>query len=131
MKQQIISEGTHFLSGVERVTVQTEWGDMANGLRFTIDGKSYECYEDKEDGYRSTGHILETDKQCKYNFPPQPVNIEWFDECDEYTSYKTWYLVMKDPSTDLVVLRVGTSDYNDYYPMAILDFTPENMKINL
>lgn len=130
MERQIISEGTHFLSGIERVFIKTFYNEVANGIRFVLDGKSYECYEDPEDGYRSTGVLKESDKKCKYTFPEQPVRVEWYNGDHDSCYVKMWKLTMRDPYTNNKILVIGTDNYDDYYPMAIFNYYPENMKVN-
>lgn len=114
-----IPDGLHYLSGIENIR---KYG--MDGVRFTLSGQSYECFENESDGYRSYGELLFSDEVCKYNFPPQPVNTTFKD-----TGYD-WSLTMFDPVTENVILKIGTINYDDWYPVAVFEYNPENMSIN-
>lgn len=114
-----IPDGAHYLSGIENIRKNGK-----DGVRFILDGCSYECFENESDGWRSYGELMVSDEICKYNFPPQPVNTSFKD-----TGYE-WILTMLDPKTKGIILKIGTKNYDDWYPMVVFEYNPENMSIN-
>lgn len=130
-----ISGGMHMLSGIGEYSTQNNDGEDMEITIFQIDGNNYAMALDPDDGYRSYGTIEKTDFTPQYTFPPQQVEIHFFNEekrvyiegCGLET-YKSRYMIMTDHEKE--VLRVGT-DYTDYYyPVAIFDYYPENLEIN-
>ena len=125
--------GLHELSGVEITTERVkvyEWSDTEEDcqvMKFILDGKKYMAHEDPNDGYRSTcGDLKEYDGEIKNTFIAQKV------ECKMKPNgyYDNDILQMFDIITEKLVLEVGTSDFNDYYPCCEMSFNPENMAIN-
>ena len=63
---------------------------------------------------------------CKNVFPSQPVFISFSDN-----EYGVQVYTLRNANNGEVILKFGT-DYSDsYYPMAIFDYNPENMPINI
>lgn len=120
----IISEGWHELSGFCECTFRNAYDEEdINALIIRIDDKNYLCYEDPSDGYRSYSKFKETDKECTNTFPPQRVMLKHSCRHD-YKAYKFY-----NPDFELVLL-VGTDNYDDYYPVAVWEWHPENLPIN-
>ncbi len=120
--------GGHKLSGVD-VTSEgfNLYGRDGDAVRFILDGKTYKAIEDPDDGYRSYLKELEvTDEKVTTNFPPQSV-VGIMKSAGLYDSDVIQFV---DSVTGKVVLEVGTEDVNDYYPCAIIRWSPENLAIN-
>jgi hypothetical protein len=129
--------GKHVLSGVDysHQSIEAEWGggfEDCQVLNFILDGKGYSAIEDPEDGYRSTMRDLRViDPALVTNtFPPiEVVAVYKVDGLGSY-SYKSDLLEMYDTTNGKLVLRAGTDDTDDYYPIYVAEFTPENMSTN-
>ena len=133
-----LSNGVHYLSGVGYITFADDWGyGDIEGYLFKIDDVVYIAYLDPDDGYRSYGHIAPCtlDCKCQFEFPPQKVivqnysNVQKRDE-DGYLLEDLTYVTLTDAVTNKEILSVGTDYAEDYYPMAIFKYSPENMSIN-
>ena len=123
-----IAEGWHELSGFCDSTVRDSYNDEdVNALIICIDGKNYLCYEDPDDGYRSHSEFKETEQECTNTFPPQRVMIKKYDEENNYD--KNHGIKIYSPDFELI-LHVGTQNYDDWYPMAVWEWHPENLPIN-
>ena len=133
MKNNIIRCGLGTLSGVQRIDVVSGcWDEVVNGYIFVINGITYKIHENPDDGYRSYTEIsVVTDKEtiCNNTFPPQSVfitsenyNKYWGENDEMYTIYNM---------DGEVILRFGTDRTDSYYPMAIFEFHPQNMPINM
>jgi hypothetical protein len=122
--------GLRELSGVDRGHIADDslFRD-AKTLKFVLDGKTYTAIEDPNDGYRSTCRNLEVidGNHAANRFPPQRVMAVMRKDGDYC---KNNVLELLDTVTGKVVLSVGTENTNDYYPMCIMSFNPENMAIN-
>lgn len=134
-QEKLIADGIHYLSGIGSVTEYDEW--TINDVKlFCLDGKTYGAYVDRCDGYRSYGHIGEVDYKCQYTFPPQPVQV--VNACvndvikhDGWTEYEDKFMIrILDATNGKEVLVVGTDNSDSFYPVAIFNYTPENLEIN-
>jgi hypothetical protein len=125
--------GEHVLDAVDMSTEKIkQWHDGfedANVIRFRLDGKVYTAIEDPSDGYRSSlDRIFISDDKMTNEFPPCKVLArkkapsEYHDENDT--------LELIDCVTGLIVLEVGTDNYDDYYPCFVGSFSPQNMANN-
>jgi hypothetical protein len=126
--------GAHKLTGVDMVTRKYErykgWGlEDCQFINFALDGATYTAIEDPSDGYRSAMEkLIVSDEKLTNTFAPVDVIAshvdkgEWNDECD--------ILELRDASNGKVVLRVGTSNTDDYYPCFVAEWTPENLSVN-
>lgn len=93
---------------------------------FTLDGVTYRAEEDPSDGYRSMLNSIhvDTNVQLKNTFPAHAVVAKWSPvESDDVVEFV-------DAVTGKVVLEVGTSNYDDYYPCFVGHFIPEHLMIN-
>lgn len=118
--------GIHCLSGVD-LSVINDSGYDCNCVKFTLDGVTYCAVEDPDDGYRSyCGELVVSDSSCRFQFPALQVLCTmqfeglWGDDV----------LLFTDVITGKEVLAVGTEDLNDYYPVCVMRYTPENMAHN-
>jgi len=110
--------GEHSLTGVDFSGRRS-----GNGIRFILDGVTYEVTEDECDGYRSSANpMVVTDYPITNVFPA--VKVIGSEDADDEI------LVLRDAETQLEVIRVGTGDAWDYYPYFISEFNPQNMAIN-
>ena len=103
--------GTHELSGVGRNIIECD----ANSFSFILDGITFTAIEDPEDGYRSTMKELFIGGEIKNTFKPVEVECILHD--------KTLRMNYKDK----LVLEVGTDNYDDYYPVFVNHWNPENI----
>ena len=118
--------GLHMLSGVDITTESGGENDEdATVVTFILDGITYKASEDPSDGYRSycSDVVICNDKVIN-DFPEHEVMGEMDKDEDNNI------IIFTDTSTNGVVLEIGTSNYNDYYPCAIVHWTPENLELN-
>lgn len=130
----IISKGKHFLSGVSMVSFHdTMTEEYLDGILLTIDGINYIAYTDPNDGWRSYGCFKETTMKQKFTFPKQVINVEVTKEngVDESGwSIDKEFMTFTNDNGD-IILKIGT-DYTDtWYPMAISEYYPQNLPINI
>lgn len=93
----------------------------ARALRFTLNGKNYEAVEDASDGYRSSlEEIRETEILPEFKFRAVKVLGSVEHGSDEILRF----LNLK---TGKVILEIGTSDTDDYYPGFVGEFHPHNL----
>lgn len=109
--------GLHALSGVDLLTGGTDTEQCS----FVLDGVTYICRENPDDGYRSYMDDIECSAESVKNmFLPQSVLCSVADDI----------LEMRDAVTGKEVLRVGTDHSENYYPYCVLEFSPQNMACN-
>lgn len=133
--------GKHVLDAVDFDTIKKEMGqscydaEECNRMRFRLDGVIYEAIEDPQDGYRSClGDLCIGTGDMKNTFTPCEVVAA------VVTSRESWagsgsqapqdYVEMTDVVTGKVVLSVGTTDIDDYYPGYMAIFDPKSMASN-
>lgn len=120
--------GKHVFSGIETgVTARDSFGGVQDSgyVKFTLDGINYVCYEDPDDGWRSyMGELSVSDVPCKYKIPDT--------ECVCNIISDRFRLVVEfvDLKNDKVFLRIGTEDWDDWYPYCVMEYTPENLHWN-
>jgi hypothetical protein len=122
--------GLHKLSGVDMNNERTEseWGggfEDCQVVNFILDGKVYTAIENPSDGYRSMLREIKLSdaatRTIKNRF--SPVRVIGIIRDGEV-------LDLFDVHTGKAILSIGTKDENDYYPVFVAEFTPENMAIN-
>ncbi len=127
--------GKHKLSGFSSEIRRTEndyYNEDFSVVQFRLNGVIYEAHEDPSDGYRSyLGQIVKTDlTEMKNTFPPQKVYAK-MKVNDPKNPYDTdEILEFFDQKTDKLILEIGTSNIDDYYPSCIMNWSPQNMNIN-
>lgn len=131
-----LSNGEHFLSGVDDIQIDWEGYDekMIDAKVFIIDNEPYCVFTDPEDGYRSYGIIYKLNKPssevCHNNFPPQKVKIQTIEETNYRLNINNTTTIISNIDTNETIVKIGT-DYSDtYYPIAIFEYHPENLPIN-
>jgi len=128
--------GLHLLTGVDygKGTHTHYHGNTeeVDCISFRIDGVTYTVTEDPDDGYRSSaGDVEVSDKPITNSFGPVIVRAEvygvrgWDAETPEAD-----ILRLIDVETGGVVLEVGTSYSDSYYPACVMNFNPENLVHN-
>lgn len=123
--------GISKLTGVSFVEVKAEYGQSANTCTFVLDDVTYTAVEDPNDGYRSSLSSLDVGGECSNMFTPCFVSCRYrVKHEEEYNSGDCEILEMKDIFTDEIVLEIGTSRTDDYYPSCVMSFHPEAMAIN-
>lgn len=126
--------GEHVLDAVdesnELVNTYGDYFEHANVIRFRLDGICYTATEDPNDGYRSSmNEIFVSDgKDMKNVFPPVHVVGRHRTEA-EYGGVDD-VLELIDVEDGEVILEVGTSNTDDYYPSFVACFRPGKMNIN-
>lgn len=131
---KILKEGKHYLTAVFTYAYKG-WESDGDGVILMLDGDIYYCYENPDDGYRSYS-VIEKAKsldeiKCDHQlatFPPQEVYVKFTDKKDELGD-PSWECLITNEYNELI-LKVGTDNYDDYYPMAIFEYHPENLLIN-
>lgn len=126
--------GKHVLTGCQYGTIpkRNEWQDSdPNTVDFILDGKAFSAIEDPSDGYRSSMDEIMESRDISFitnTFEPCEVlgsmrgKSEYGDNND--------VVDFIDTTTGKIVLSIGTTNYDDYYPCFEGTFTPENMAIN-
>ncbi len=125
--------GKHLMTGVNQGErpIKSDYAGYENcdTITFELDGVAYQATEDPQDGYRSCMRELDIvpTSAITNRFSPAEVmcvmrKLPYRDEDDILDCY--------DTSTGKVVLSVGTDDSDNYYPVWVAEFTPENMAIN-
>ena len=124
-------KGKHILSGIETgmTKVPDGYGEEGNYVKFCLDGTNYMAIEDPSDGWRSyLADIVVSDTPCKIQIPDTEV-MATIRDTDKYGE-NSEVLVLTDCKTANIVLEVGTENVGDYYPLCVLEWTPENLWCN-
>lgn len=96
--------------------------DIANCIRFRLDGIIFVATEDPDDGYRSSMDDIQvdpSDAKIKNVFPGVQVL------CRMSGKHNTVILEVVNLKNNKLVLEVGTDDTEDYYPSFVSSFNPE------
>jgi len=126
--------GEHILSGCDESKQgikDEDWHvEDANCLNFVLDGTTYTAIEDYQDGYRSCmKKLIVSDYQVKNTFTPIRVLITYREKSQDYLA-QAEILDIFDIANGKRVIEVGTDNFNDYYPVFVASFSPENMSSN-
>jgi hypothetical protein len=120
--------GPHILTGVDFEVVREQYYEDASVIRFVLDGVTYVCTEDPSDGYRSSmGSLIRDDA------PTTPVKNTFVGVAvlgRLCTTPDNDILEFVDSVNGNVILEVGTSNTDDYYPCFVGNFYPELMHVN-
>lgn len=136
----LVEGQTYQLTGVDqgyrRVGVDAYGyaGDDVHYMRLILDDVVYEAVEDPDDGYRSRmdSFVRLEGATVQNTFPAQPV-IASLDsgEGSRYNYYqKDYILELRNARTNRIVLVVGTSNIDDYYPAYAQAFYPQELDAN-
>lgn len=125
--------GVHELSGVDFGTKprgESYYDSDPNTMTFVFDGLTYVASENPSDGYRSMLEDIEqTDVPVTNKFSPCKV-VCFMRTAARVGEYGCDEILMVDATNGNIVLRLGTSNSDDYYPSYTAEFTPENMSVN-
>jgi len=101
--------------------------DTCNVFSFCLDGKTYSCVEDPNDGYRSYCSELKVSDEPL----PEAFRCEVKGQMAENGTYEeNDYVQFVDVKTGKVVLEAGTANTDDYYPYCVQRFDPTAMLVN-
>ena len=123
--------GKHFLSGVGFDAVPDPEGyEDANIIDFIIDDKIISAIEDYNDSYRSCMQKLVVNRsgadiKNKFN-PVEVVGTFREDSNDEINDV----IDFTDTNNGKIILSVGTENTDDYYPLFVSAWIPENLSVN-
>ena len=127
----ILPEGKHEFSGIEPFQYEDKYGTH-DGYYIIIDNVVYAFEIDHDDGYRSYGDIYIPEKisvhDIKNRFLAQDVVITQHNR--EHTDENKLFYSIINIVNGKTILEIGTDYTDDYYPMAICHYYPENMAIN-
>lgn len=121
--------GLHKLTAVSFELIPTDFNYAdAQVINFTLDGKTYTAIENPVDGYRShMDEIKVTDVKLHNRF--KAVQVFCLMRESNYST-RNDVLDMYDVRNGKIILSVGTKDADDYYPMFVSDWIPENLAVN-
>jgi hypothetical protein len=125
--------GGHLLDAVDFSNEQVKtWGDRFEAsevMRFRLDGKVYTATEDPSDGYRSSMQdIAVGDRPMTNTF--EPLRVTGRHRTKNAYNDEDDVLELIDVVTGKIVIEVGTSNSDDYYPSFVAAFHPEAMAHN-
>ena len=127
--------GKHKLSAVDigNMQIKERYGagfEDASCISFTLDGITYTAIEDPEDGYRSSMGTL---NECNHVLQNQFPAIEVIGRMREKGEYGQVDEVLELVSSEngQIVLEVGTTNTDDYYPSFLAWWKPELMPKNI
>ena len=127
------------LNGVDREQIVLEnyyydYDDsVSECIRFKLNDVIYCAIEDNNDGYRSAmAELFISDEEIKNKFPGHEVITKMKKRNEDYYGDygKNDTLMFIDVLTNKIVLEVGTDNYDDYYPMFVNGWRPNNLAIN-
>ena len=133
MKDNIIENGLHIITGIGECSWYDEWYfRYVEAVVVQIDGENYAIYTNPDDGFRSYGDIRKTEHKPTVTFPPEYV-YAWTKE-DEGETNEGWSfhevsLILNNLDGE-ELLRVGTDYGDEFYPVAIFEWHPELLAIN-
>lgn len=133
MIKDILPDGKYLLSGVDEYQTTNTFYENINGVVLILNGEKYIMAEDPSDGYRSYGIIFQDeDVECINTFPPQEVVVESkvTEITEHFYSRVDEMMTIKNPFTNKIIIELGTEDMEDYYPVGIFHYYPENLPIN-
>lgn len=133
MIKDILPDGKYLLSGVDEYQTTNDFYENINGVVLILNGEKYIMAEDQCDGYRSYGILVKNENvECLNTFPPQEVVIESkvTKITEHFDSISNEMMTIKNPFTNEIIIELGTENMDDYYPMGVFHYHPENLPIN-
>jgi len=122
--------GRHILTGCQYGTLIEKhdwWEETLNTLDFILDGRVFSVIENPEDGYRSSmREIIENREGLVITNVFEPCEVIGIIRTDESDDVIDFF----DVVTGKIVISIGTTECDTYYPCFIAEFNPENMAIN-
>jgi len=147
MLQHVLTDGLHVLSGIKTdIEISMHWGDeQTTATIILMDGIRYVMYDDPEDGWRSSGRLYQVNDELEeyldkksvkklqeetlYPIPDEKVKVQYREEHKGYDNDNEYYEFCNAETGELI-LRIGTENYNDWYPCAVFSYNPENLSCN-
>lgn len=125
--------GRHKFDYAPRTDVCHPLDPNANGIVFGLDGVTYLVFENPNDGYRSSAAPLLEFNGSLYELGGSP---EYLHNIYVLVSHETEgeyggendVLVLRDEVTGVELMRVGTSNVDDYYPSFVSWWNPEGLE---
>ena len=120
-------KGEYTLDAVDYAHTIEQYGlEYANSISFRLNGRTYTAVEDPRDGYRSSMSAIFVDEVTitKNVFTPVQVRASYVHDDD------TDILYLADVQTGEVVIEVGTTNCDGYYPSFVSNFNPAAMIVN-
>ena len=107
--------------GLELLLGKTFYFYGVHGTKFKIDNIVLQALEDPSDGYRSyLGALVVTDDDGVYHKRPlAEVTLELYEN-----KYMHGY-VLRDLDTNHIWAKIGTDNYDDYYPCFVFVYIPD------
>lgn len=133
MIKDILPDGKYLLSGVDEYQTTNDFYENINGVVLILNGEKYIMAEDQSDGYRSYGILVKDENvECLNTFPPQEIVIESkvTKITEHFDSISNEMMTIKNPFTNEIIIELGTENMDDYYPMGVFHYHPENLPIN-
>lgn len=125
--------GERILDAVDETEVvfREKWmlrDEKSCAIRFRLDGITYIAVEDPQDDYRSSMRCLLLTPEDPVNvFFPCSVRVQMTPDDDHQRNHS---IEMIDAITGKLVLKVGTDNWDDYYPYFVGYFDPKAMAAN-
>lgn len=132
--------GNHRLFGVAMVTEPMEkdfdGNTERNGIAFNLDGYAYVSWEDPNDGYRSSMGDLQRVSVNQIRMLVEvagqfqdgiPVEAKIMPDDNSTWGHNNDVLELYDTRNGKLILQVGTTNTNDYYPSAVMRWIPEDI----
>lgn len=113
--------GSHVLTGVDRNQLEVDGFEMAECIRFTLDGQTYIVAEDPDDGYRSCMRWIRLSKDKVTNLKSTKVLARMA------TNRAGDILEILNLKTGKTILEIGTDNSEDYYPFFVSTFEEKNL----
>lgn len=99
-----------------------------DGTHFKLGDVIYHAAEDESDGYRSflgCIDVVEPGNLIFFSEPLAAVRVEDYDEVPPDESDRDEGFRFVDVTDGHVWLKVGTNDYDDYYPYFVFEYQPK------
>lgn len=134
----LVEGQTYQLTGVDQGYRDTEpsygYSQNVQWMRLMLDGVVYEAVEDPGDDYRSSldSFVRLEGATVQNTFPAQEV-VATLDngEGSRYNYYqKDYILELRNARTNRIILLVGTSNIDDWYPSYVQAFYPLELDAN-
>ncbi len=126
--------GEHILKAI-RTDVRHPFDADASGVALYLDDMTVFVFEDPCDGYRSSAVDPMIVNAPMYSFGVNPDYIRVPVRISLWTKEKDYHgesegIKVVDRRNGLVILTLGTSDSDDYYPSFVCDWRPGNIAEN-
>lgn len=126
--------GSHRLSGVDEINrVYERYGEFRDCqcINFVLDGVTYTAIENPDDGYRSSlDKIIISEDGVINTFEPIDVLVSYNESGRASYSSQSNIIEFRDIVNGKIVMSIGTDNTDDYYPVFIAEWMPENLSVN-